>query len=269
MDRLLVWWIDARKVDLLSAAHSDFGRTGDKFGRELSAMNARATPTAMLPDLPYFAELDSSARKQVCQYVRVRRYSAGQTILTEGEPCDGLYFVIKGQIRLVRGANEGREHVVRVLGPGATFNDAAVFDGGANSEGAVAVEESTVGLIPKSALLAFIERYPEIARAALKIISARQRTLGAIMEDLALRDVKTRVARLLVGCLGKHEHIIEHAPNACERITHQEIAAMVGSVREVVQRVLKELERDGAVTLERSRIRVLDEKKLKKWAALI
>jgi CRP-like cAMP-binding protein len=240
-----------------------------KFGPELSAMNARATPTSLLPELPYFAELDASARKQMSQYVRRRRYSAGQTILIEGEPCDGLYFVLQGQVRLLRGANEGREHVVRVLGPGATFNDGAVFDGGANSEGAVAVEESTVGSIPKPAMLALIERYPEIARAALKIISARQRTLGAVMEDLALRDVTTRVARLLLGCLGKHEHIVEHAPNACARITHQEIAAMVGSVREVVQRVLKDLERDGAVTLQRSRIRVVDEAKLKKWAALI
>jgi len=76
------------------------------------------------------------------------------------------------------------------------------------------------------------------------------------------------VARLLLGCLGKHEHIVEHAPKACERITHHEIAAMVGSVREVVQRVLKELERKAALTLRRSRVRVLDEDKLKKWAAL-
>jgi CRP-like cAMP-binding protein len=232
-------------------------------------MSARAARTPLVPDLPYFAGLDPAGRQQVAQYLRMRRYSAGQTILTEGEPCDGLYFVIQGQVRLLRGGTEGREHVVRVLGPGTTFNDAAVFDGGANSEGAVAVEESAVGLIAKSAMLGLVERYPAIARAALKIISARQRTLGGVMEDLALRDVTTRVARLLLGCLGKHEHIVEHAPNACARITHQEIAAMVGSVREVVQRVLKEFERDGAITLERSRIRVLDEEKLKKWAALI
>jgi len=108
----------------------------------------------------------------------------------------------------------------------------------------------------------------EAARIALKVFSARQRSLGAIMDDLALRDVTTRVARLLLGCLGKHQHIVEHAPNACARITHQEIAAMVGSVREVAQRALKELERDGAIALERSRIDVLDEDKLKKWGAL-
>jgi CRP/FNR family transcriptional regulator len=231
-------------------------------------MGTRVLRAPPPPDLPYFAGLDSVARKQASQHVRRRRYSAGETILIEGEPCDGLYFVIEGQVRLIRGANDGREHVVRVLGPGATFNDAAVFDGGPNSEGAIAAEESAVGIIPKSSMLSLIERHPEIARAALKVLSARQRTLGAVIEDLALRDVTTRIARLLLGCLGKHEQIVEHAPNACTRITHQEIAAMVGSVREVVQRVLKELERDGAIALERSRVQVVDIEKLKNWAAL-
>jgi CRP/FNR family cyclic AMP-dependent transcriptional regulator len=70
--------------------------------------------------------------------------------LIEGKPCEGLYFVIQGQVRLTRGSAEGREHVLRVLGPGATFNDIAVFDGGPNSDGAMAVGATTVGLIPKA-----------------------------------------------------------------------------------------------------------------------
>jgi len=107
-----------------------------------------------------------------------------------------------------------------------------------------------------------------VARAALRLLSARQRTLGGVVEDLALRDVATRVARLLLGCLGQHQHIVEQAPDACARITHQEIASMVGSVREVVQRVLKELERDGAIAVERSRIHIRDQAKLERWAQL-
>ena len=87
-----------------------------------------------------------------------------------------------------------------------------------------------------------------------------------VVEDLALRDVTARVARLLLGCVGRDEHILEHADRACARITHHEIAAMVGSVREVVQRALKELERDGAIALARSRIEVLDPAKLETWA---
>lgn len=222
----------------------------------------------MVARIPYFSDLANGAVAEVARAVRHRTFSTGQTILTEGKPCDGLYFVVAGQVRLVRRSAEGREHVLRVLGPGATFNDVAVFDGGPNSDSAVAVGPTTVGFLAKEFVMALVDRHPEIARAALKLLSSRQRTLGVVVEDLALRDVTTRVARLLLGCMGHHEHIVEHAPNACERITHQEIASMVGSVREVVQRALKELERDGAIALERARLRVRDRSKLEKWAHL-
>jgi CRP-like cAMP-binding protein len=224
-------------------------------------------PDTLLAQIPYFAGLDSRTLVEIGRTVRRRTLAAGETVLAEGKPCEGLYFVIQGQVRLIRGSTEGREHVLRVLGPGATFNDIAVFDGGPNSDGAVAVGPTTVGFIPKATMTAFID-HPQIAKAALKLLSSRQRTLGNVVEDLALRDVTTRVARLLLGCMGQHEHIAEQAPDACAHISHQEIASMVGSVREVVQRVLKELERDGAIVVERIRIRVRDQSKLEQWAHL-
>ena len=225
-------------------------------------------PSHLLAQIPYFAGLDSQTLVEVGRCVRRRTLAAGEVILVEGKPCEGLYFVIQGQVRLIRGSSEGREHVLRVLGPGATFNDIAVFDGGPNSDGAVAVGATMAGFIPKATMTALIDRHPQAAKAALKLLSSRQRALGSVVEDLALRDVTTRVARLLLGCMGQHKHIVEQAPEACARITHQEIASMVGSVREVVQRVLKDLERDGAIALERSRIRIRDQAKLERWAHL-
>jgi CRP/FNR family transcriptional regulator len=222
----------------------------------------------LLAEIPYFAGLGSAALAEIGRLVRRRTYTKGQVILAEGGPCEGLYFVIAGEVRLIRASAEGREHVLGVLGPGATFNDIAVFDGGANSDGAVATGETMVGFIPKSNMVALLDRHPALAKAALKLLSSRQRTLATIVEDLALRDVTTRVARLLLGCMGRHTHIVEKAPDACAHITHQEIASMVGSVREVVQRALKELERDGAISRERGRICVRDEDKLEHWAHL-
>ena len=225
-------------------------------------------PGDVLPRIPYFAGLDRRTLVEIGGVVRRRTLAAGEVALVEGRPCEGLYFVIHGQVRLVRRSADGREYVLGVLGPGATFNDVAVFDGGPNSDGAVAVGPTTVGFIPKQDMTALIDRHPEMAKAALRLLSSRQRMLGGVVEDLALRDVTTRVARLLLGCMGQHQHIVEHAPDACARITHQEIASMVGSVREVVQRVLKDLERDGAIAVERTRIRIRDQSKLERWAHL-
>ena len=169
---------------------------------------APARPADLLRQIPYFAGLDAPTLADVARAVRAREAQAGEHILTEGEPCLGLYFVMRGQVRLMKTAADGREHVLRVLGP----------------------------------------------------------SLGNVVKDLALRDVTARVARLLLGCIGQHDHIVEKAGFACARISHQEIAAMVGSVREVVQRALKELERDGAVTLTRTHIDIRDPAKLERWA---
>ncbi len=220
----------------------------------------------LLARIPYFAGLDSATLAELARAVRRRRHAAGAQILNEGEPCEGLSFVIDGQVRLVRASPEGREHVLGVLGPGATFNDAAVFDAGPNVDGAVAVGPTTVGLVPTRTMSALVERYPQVAKAALKVLSARQRSLAGLVEDLALRDVTQRVARLLLGCIGRESHMIEKAEAACAHITHQEIAAMVGSVREVVQRALKSLEADGAIKVERNRVLVRDVAKLDRWA---
>lgn len=216
--------------------------------------------------IAYFVGLDAHARAEIARRVRRRSFEPGEHVLVEGEACEGLYFVIRGQVRLIKTSADGREHVLRVLGPGATFNDTAVFDGGPNSDSAVAVGSTVVGLVPKAEMAQLIEAHPQVAKSALKHLSGRQRTLGTVVEDLALRDVSARVARLLLGCLGRHEHIVEHAPEACARITHQEIASMVGSVREVVQRALKDLEREGAIAIERRRIRILDPQKLERRA---
>src|SRR6185503_7235330 len=88
---------------------------------------ARAETTALggnlLAQIPYFAGLDSPTLTEIGRVVRRRALAAGEVVLVEGKPCEGLYFVIQGQVRLIRGSTEGREHVLRVLGPGATFND--------------------------------------------------------------------------------------------------------------------------------------------------
>jgi CRP-like cAMP-binding protein len=236
-----------------------------------SAYGASTSGAAMIEALrrvPYFAALPDAQIQQIARHVRTRSYETGEVILVGGRPCEGLYFVIRGHVRLWHAGPDGREQVLRVLGPGRPFNDVAVFDEGANPDNVTATGPSMVGSIPRTTVRALIEQHPEVATAALRLLAARQRSLGHVVEDLARRDVVARVASLLLGCAGRHEHIVEGAPEACARITHEEIAAMVGSVREVVQRALKDLERAGAIRLERARIHILDLDALSRWSNL-
>jgi len=215
---------------------------------------------------PYFAGLEEDVLREIARHVRTRRFERGQVIVAEGAPADGLCLVLQGAARIVRTGPDGRAQVLRVVGPGRTFNDAAAFDEAPASDQAVSVGASTVGFIGKGALRSLLARYPSISANALKVLAGQQRALGQVAGDLALRDVTGRVASLLLGCAGRHDHLVDAAPEACSRITHEEIAAMTGSVREVVQRALKELERAGAIRLERARIHILDPEMLESWS---
>lgn len=167
-----------------------------------------------LRQVPYFAEMDAALIKDLAGQVRERTYKAGEVILLEGDACEGLYFVASGRVKVFKVSGEGKEQVLRILGPGRTFNDVPVFDGGPNPGSIATMEPSTIGFLPKALVLT----------------------------------------------------LVEGAGGACARLTQHQIAAMTGSVREVVQRALKALEKDGAIRLGRARVAVLDVKALEHWS---
>lgn len=219
-----------------------------------------------LRQVPYFAELDAALLKDLAGQVRERTYNAGEVILLEGEPCQGLYFVTSGRVKVYKVSGEGKEQVLRILGPGRTFNDVPVFDGGPNPGSIATMDPSSIGFLPKASVLALVEKHPGVAMAAIRLLASRLRAMTLIIEDLSLRGVMARVARLLLDCTRGHQTLVEGAGGACVRLTQHQIAAMTGSVREVVQRALKALEKDGAIRLERARVIVLDVKALEHWS---
>ena len=166
----------------------------------------------------------------------------------------------------LQGLSGGREQILRILGPGRTFNDVPVFDGGPNPASIAGLEPGTVGLVPRATILARVDKYPGVAKAVIRLLASRLRAHTLMIEDLSLRGVVARVAKLLLDCSRGQAAVMEGTGGACVRITQQEIAAMTGSVRVVVQRALKALEADGAIRLERARVHVVDPDALARWS---
>ena len=212
---------------------------------------------AVLGRVPYFAGLDPAALARLAAETRERRCAAGELVLAEGEPCQGLSFVVSGRVKAFKLSEDGREQVLRILGPGHTFNDVPIFDGGTNPAGVAAMEESIVGLVPAARIHALLRERQEVAAAVIGVLAARLRSMTEMVEDLALRGVTARVARLLLECSRGQPPLAEGAGDHCAHLTQHQLAAMTGTVREVVQRALKALEREGAIELARGRIRVL------------
>jgi CRP/FNR family transcriptional regulator len=217
-----------------------------------------------LRTISYFEALDASSLEELARRVRQRAVGKGETIVTEGGRCEGLYFVVRGRVKVFKLSGEGKEQVLRILETGRTFNDVPVFDGGPNPASIEALEPSEVAFVPRGDILALVDRHPRMAAGVIRVLASRLRALTLVIEDLSFRSVVARVAKLLLDCSRGEPTLVEGAASACASLTQQQIAAMTGSVREVVQRALKTLEREGAIRMHRAQVVVLDPKILER-----
>ncbi|HEY0582145.1 MAG TPA: Crp/Fnr family transcriptional regulator [Chloroflexota bacterium] len=222
------------------------------------AQKPKAVSTGELRSLgsDFFAGLATDDLAALGAVMFQRRYHAGQIVLLEGAASSVLYVVQAGRLKLFKTSPRGREQVLRLLRPGDMFNEVAVFDEGPNASSAQAIEDCTLYLLRRRDLMRFVAERPGIALAITRTFARRLRESLALVEDLAFRDVTSRLAKIL----------LEGQGSSAPRLTQELLAAMAGSRREVVGRALKALSQDGAIKLERGRIHVCDEAALKRLA---
>jgi CRP/FNR family transcriptional regulator len=230
--------------------------------RVTTAQNGTMQPTAEdVRAIPHFTPLTTREAELVAPLLRSVRLDERQRLIAEGEPCEGFYFVRRGRLRLFRTAPDGREQTLRIVAAGETFGEVPVFDGGPNAASAEAIEPADVVLVPLAVAQVLVERYPEVARRLLRHLAARLRAFNELVEQLSLQTVQQRLARYLY--FAAKETGVETAGGIAveRRLSGQDLASLVGSVREVVARTLKGLEDEGVIVIERQRylIRSLEE----------
>jgi CRP-like cAMP-binding protein len=210
-----------------------------------------------LKSIPYFGSLSGAEIERIARETLERSFDRGEVLFLEGEPALGLYVVKTGRVRIFKSSPEGREQVLITAGAGTTFNEVPVFDGGTNPASASALEAATVYIIPEATMLSLLAGCPA-ARTIIKLFAARLRHLTGVVEDLSFRSVVSRLARLLLDMA-----VAQEGPTPVPRLTQEEMATMVGSVRDVVGRALRTLEKIGAIKLEGQRLLVIDTEKLR------
>jgi CRP/FNR family transcriptional regulator len=223
-------------------------------------MEAKVDPPALLKLHPYFASLPARALAVIGRRAVRRSHEKDSLIFSEGEPSRGLYLVASGRVRIFKSSADGKEQVLHHVTAGHSFNDVATFDGGPSPANAQAVEPTTILLVPREALLDLMRSYPDIALAVTRTFASRLRQMSSLVGDLSLRHVTSRVAALLLR--------LSEGGQVVSLPTRQELASMVGSVREVATRAVKQLERQGAIRLGPGRrATILDRDLLSRLAA--
>jgi CRP/FNR family transcriptional regulator len=214
-----------------------------------------------IKSLPYFSGLDQSGLDTVRGLVFEKKADRGELIAFEGEPADTLYFVAAGAVKTFKTSADGKEQIIDIVRPGESFNDVPVFTGGANLTSAEAMGEVLLNALKKTDLAAILRDYPLVAENAIKILEQRVARLVSLVEDLSFRNVTGRVAKILLDNMGD-------GAGDRPRLTQQEMAAMIGTAREMVGRALKTLEGDGNIRLDRHRIIITDREALRQVAGV-
>jgi CRP-like cAMP-binding protein len=211
----------------------------------------------VLHRIPFFATLSPKDLTQVAAMTIERHYHRGDIILLEGEPGGALHYVHSGLVKVFKTSPQGKEQVLHLIAAGHTFNDVPALDGGPNPANAAAIEPSVIYVIRRVELLRLIMTRPEVAEAVVQTLASALRHLVVLVEDLSLRHVTARVAKILLDqeASAQQGHHVYH-------LTQQEMAALAGTAREVVGRALKELEAAGALEMRRGRAVVLNRERL-------
>lgn len=208
--------------------------------------------------IPYFAALDDREVQRLASEWSARSYGPRELLIVEGEPSVGFYLMRKGKARIFRTGPDGREQTFRLATTGQTFGEVPVFDRAANPASVETLESSEIVLIPSESMLRIVQTHPGVALPMLLHFARRLRAFTELVEQISLQTVHGRLARYLYQ-LAREEGIEREGSIIVPReITQQDLASVVGSVREVVSRTLKAMEDDGIVTVRRREIAIHD-----------
>ncbi|HUH63677.1 MAG TPA: Crp/Fnr family transcriptional regulator [Terracidiphilus sp.] len=223
---------------------------------------ANSSALSILKKVPIFSGLTEPEFAFLSNHVVQRKFSAGELIFGEAEPCAGLYVIEAGHVRIFKSSAGGREQVLSIDGPGGSIAELPVFDGGSYPASAQAVTDCTLLFFSKKDFHALCLQHPEVALKVLRVVGARLRRLVGIIEELSFTTVRHRLAALLVRLAKSEGRREDGAIIITLPANNNELAAQIGTVRELVSRNLSRFQSEGLIAIDGRTVTVPDLKKL-------
>jgi CRP/FNR family cyclic AMP-dependent transcriptional regulator len=214
----------------------------------------------MLQNIPLFSVLGTEELDAIERLAVTRKYPKNSVIINEGDHTDSLYVILSGKVKIFLTDNQQKEVIVAIQRTGDYFGELALLDEAPRSASVMTMEPCTLLMITRNAFERHLASEPKIAISLMRGLAKRLRATTENVKSLALLDVYGRIARTLLQ-LAKAEQghqVID------ERLTHQDLANMVGASREMVSRIMKDLARGDYIKIEGKRI-VIKEKLPPGW----
>jgi CRP/FNR family transcriptional regulator len=212
-----------------------------------------------------FGELGEPELRALSERTAEQKLGRNETLFIAGDKARGLYVIVEGSVRAYRVGPDGREQVIHVEQAGAVIGDLPVFDEGAYPSNVAGEEDTILLFLDRGDVQRLCLAHPQISLAALKTLARRLRNCAALVEALSLHDVDRRLARLLLDEARRHGTRKGQRTEFELAMTHQQIAARIGSVREVVSRAFSRLQQAGHVTVDGRHVVIRDEGAFRAW----
>lgn len=199
-----------------------------------------------------FSELAPAETDALTAHCQTRTYPANSILINEGDNTDSLYVILEGEVKVYASDETGKEVILNILGPGEYFGELSLVDDQPRSASVMTLSPIKTMIISKSEFKRCLAENPELSFNLIRSLTKQVRALTDSVKNLALMDVYGRVAHTLLDLAtdvdGKH--VIQ------QKLTHQDIANMVGASREMVSRILKDLTTGGYISVDKKHITI-------------
>ena len=207
-----------------------------------------------LKAVPFFTQLNDRELDAVRSVATEKNYPKQAVVLTEGEMGDSLYMIQSGKVKVFIGDEDGREIILKILGPGDFFGEMSMIDKQPRSASVNTIEAAHFLVLTHAAFEKCVEQSPRIGNMVMQILAQRIREADRKIGTLALMDVYGRVASTLLELSVYSNGKLMVA----EKLSQQDLANMVGASREMVNRILKDLSDRGFISIESKTITIIN-----------
>ncbi|HEY3077212.1 MAG TPA: cyclic nucleotide-binding domain-containing protein [Burkholderiales bacterium] len=215
---------------------------------------ATTVSTAVLKAVPLFASFPEDQLRMLTTMVTRRSASRSTTIMAGGDATDSLYIVLSGRLKVMMSDSDGKEVILSILGPGEFFGEMGLIDDEPRSASVVTIEPCELLSISKRDFKKCLLENSDMSMAVMRGLVRRLREADRKIGSLALLDVYGRVARLLLDMAEN----VNGEKVVTKRLPKQDIAKMIGASREMVSRVMKDLQTGGYIEMRGSSIVLRD-----------
>jgi CRP-like cAMP-binding protein len=215
---------------------------------------------ALLGSVPLFAELSAHELSTIGALARVRSYAGREAVVSQGDPADALFAIMRGRLKVVSCGPDGRDTVLGIMAEGEVFGEVALIDGGTRSATVTAIERCELLVLEREPFVELLQRTPSIAVKLLAVLARRLRRLSQRSEDAAFLDVPSRLARSLLDLASRFGERRERSSDICIelKLSQQELGDLIGATRESINKHLSDWSRQGFVRIQAGRMIIAD-----------